>query len=189
MKLNKLDKLKQIFTLKRVAIFFMSIFLILFLAGGCSFKYMDWQYYKFKNLAEKESGVYIYDKALYDEVEYLRKQNGGIYHFNLVLKDGSELYKGILSNGYKIESNPSPSEGDIIATKYSRIYQFDFIRYQYFDSNKAKHIIAKVKGFYYAEYGLWLSGDEGAGFHWSRKRVVGGYLEKNIFDIGEKNDR
>lgn len=108
--------------------------------------------------------------------------------FNVILKDGTKLYEGILSNGYEIESKPSPYEKDIVKIKYSRISQFDFIRYQYFDSNKTRHIVAKVKGFYYIAYGLWLSGDEGNGFYWETKREIGGYLDENTFYIKEERN-
>lgn len=35
------------------------ILVIMFLVGGCLFKYFDPQYYEYKSLAEKESGIYI----------------------------------------------------------------------------------------------------------------------------------
>lgn len=38
------------------------ILVIMFLVGGCLFKYFDWQYYKCKSLAKKESGIYIVNK-------------------------------------------------------------------------------------------------------------------------------
>ena len=75
-------KLKQIFTIKRILISLISLFFILFFVGGCSFRLMDWQWYKFLQLVENESGIYVYDRKLYEEVELLRKKNGGIYHFN-----------------------------------------------------------------------------------------------------------
>ncbi|RDU60921.1 hypothetical protein CQA53_10530 [Helicobacter didelphidarum] len=144
---------------------------------------MDWQWYKFKELLENESGVYVYDEKLYKEVEILRKKNGGIYYFNLILPNGDILYKGILSNGYEVESNPSATKEDKIIKRYSRIGEYNFIRYQYHDSSHKRHIIAKVKGFKYVYYGLWLGGDEGGGFHWKTKKVGDYYLDNNIFYI------
>lgn len=62
-------QLKKIFTLKRFVVFLSSIFLILFFVGGCSFKYMDWQYYMTKNICKNASGYYIYDEKLYEEAQ------------------------------------------------------------------------------------------------------------------------
>lgn len=74
--------MKLISVFKKIIIVFAVVFVVLFYVGGYSFKYMDWQYYKFKKMIERESGIYIYDKALYDEIEYLRKEkNGGVYFF------------------------------------------------------------------------------------------------------------
>lgn len=99
------------------------------------------------------------------------------------MPDGSILYKGVLSNGYEIISSPSANEQDKITMRNSRIGEYNFIRYQYYDSSHKPHIIAKVKGFKYVYYGLWLGGDEGGGFSWKTKKVGDYYLDNNIFYI------
>ncbi|RDU59237.1 hypothetical protein CQA53_11585, partial [Helicobacter didelphidarum] len=61
-------KFKQIFTIKRILIFLISLCVILFFVGGCSFRYMDWQYYKFKDLGAKNGGGYVVEPELYEDI-------------------------------------------------------------------------------------------------------------------------
>ncbi|RDU59035.1 hypothetical protein CQA53_11675, partial [Helicobacter didelphidarum] len=42
----------------------------------------------------------------------------------------------------------------------------------YTDSNGVNHTIFYLRGFIYTEYGLWLHGDEGGGFHWDIEREL-----------------
>ncbi|MWV61704.1 hypothetical protein DCO58_08145 [Helicobacter saguini] len=159
-KQNLLLKLKQIFTLKRILKGLVSLFLILFFAGGCSFKYMDWQYYKFMWLMKNESGRYIYDEKLYNEIN----QNG---------------INTKLSNGYFVITN-SQEEFDIKIIN-SRLKEYKTFILYYIDSNGNKHIIMHNKNFSYFNYGLWFKGDEGAGFWLETEKVIGGYLPNNKF--------
>lgn len=62
-----MNVIKKYFTLKKVFIFFGLVFVVLFFAGGCSFKYMDWQYYKFKRLCKNNyNKINIYSKTYRD---------------------------------------------------------------------------------------------------------------------------
>ena len=97
-----MNRLKNIFTPKRVAIFFLSIFLILFFAGGCSFKYMDWQYYKFKSLCENEAGRIILNETLYEDYRnpnYKQHKPSDIYRGRIL-----EFSRGITYYDKKIIS-------------------------------------------------------------------------------------
>ncbi|RDU58931.1 hypothetical protein CQA53_11740, partial [Helicobacter didelphidarum] len=64
---NLLLKLKEIFTIKRILISLVSLFFILFFVGGCSFKYMDWQWYEYKQLC-LTAGEIIKESHKYDIV-------------------------------------------------------------------------------------------------------------------------
>lgn len=61
--------IKKYFALKRITIFLailFPIFSMLFFVGGCSFKYIDWQYYKFKELC-KGAGQINFNQQLYED--------------------------------------------------------------------------------------------------------------------------
>ena len=67
--------MKQYFTFKKITIFLailFPIFFILFLAGGCSFKLIDPQYYEFKRLCGN-AGKVIFGKPTkdYNNVKYI----------------------------------------------------------------------------------------------------------------------
>ena len=144
----KIINLREIFTIKRILISLISLFFILFFVGGCSFRLMDWQYYMARDMCKNESGYYIYDKKLYDEAEKI--------HWNSKLSNGYAL--GIVG-GYSLYEKDK-----IISTKYSRIIKYINYEYFYIDNNARKNIIYQGIDIGYHNYGLWLSGDEGAGF-------------------------
>lgn len=147
-------KLKQIFILKRILIYLVSLFFILFFVGGCSFRYMDWQWYKFKKLLENESGLYIFEQELHKEA----------------------MQRDMLSNGYGlIRENDEHNFSSID----SRLQEYRAFGKYFIDKNGDKHIISYARGFIYTDYGLWLHGDEGGGFHWDIERELGGFLTKN----------
>ena len=150
-----LNRLKSIFTLKRIAIFFLSIFLILFFAGGCSFKYMDWQFYKAEKMSDECSGTYIYDKALYEEAQ----------------KYGEKM----LSNGYPIEREPL-----LMDTRYSRIKIVGSNIY-FVDNNGTKHTIYQIRKYRQRYFKLYISGDEGGGFGLNTWRLYWLPNRHNVF--------
>lgn len=59
-----MTKIRQCFTF---LIILFPIFFILFLVGGCSFKYVDWQYYEFKRLCNTKAKRNIIDQGLYEK--------------------------------------------------------------------------------------------------------------------------
>ena len=142
------------------------ILAIMFLLSGCSFKYFDPQWYKFKSLVKKESGFYIYDKDLFQE--YNKK---GV--------------KNILSNGYDVKYNTD----ETIRQLDSRLTEYKRFEVYYIDSSGKEHIISYIKGFTYTHYGLWLKGDEGRGFYWETKETIDREAtSKNKFYMEEKNN-
>lgn len=165
----KTINLREIFTIKSILISLISLFFILFFVGGCSFKYMDWQYYKFKKLLENESGLYIFDRKLYEEVksinEYIELPN-------------KKYTLGLLSNGYELLYEVENQENKEVN---SRVYSYKDFMYFYYDEKCNKHYISYFLGFSYNIYGLWLVGDEGIGFYLKTEKQIGGYLKKNIF--------
>lgn len=215
-------KLKQIFTLKRIIAFLMSAFVVLFFVGGCSFKYMDWQYYVYEKLCDTAGGYYIYDNKLYDEILIVNQNRNNAYNnieFQIKNDKNSEWLKNkekyidiaIKTNEYlKYEKAVGNSDKDwfknraleiaqltfiydeidkkfpaklsndyfytlqsgyayhekekIITTKYSRIVKYIDYEYSYKDNSGNKNLITQGIEIGYHKYGLWLSGDEGAGF-------------------------
>ena len=92
-------RIKKYFTLKKVFIFFVVIFIVLFCAADFSMAFMDWQYYKAKYMNNRCSGIYIYDKDLYEEAK----------------KHGDKI--ATLSNGFPLELETLEMN-----TQYSRIW-------------------------------------------------------------------
>lgn len=62
---TKTINFKTIF--KKLTLFLLPVYLLLFLTGGCSYKYMDPQYYEFKSLCKDiDNKVIIYNKAYWE---------------------------------------------------------------------------------------------------------------------------
>lgn len=169
-------KLKQIFTLKRILKGLVSLFLILFFAGGCSFKYMDWQYYKFLRLLENKSGLYIFDKKLYEEIQGQNREFKEL--------PNGEYSLGFLSNGYEILYKYEDYDFKQV---YSRISTIKKHKKYVKDLYGAEYIVSFNKYYQYTTYSIILSGDEGGGFHFTTQRATP-YLEfeTNIFYMENK---
>ena len=134
-----MTRIKEYFTFKKIVIFFVAIFVVLFCAADFSTAFMDWQYYKAKYVNNKCSGIYIYDKDLYKEA----KEYG---------------YKiATLSNGFPIEI-----ESLLMDTQYSRI-KIEGINVFFIDNNGNKHIIYQVREYRQRYFRIYISGDEGNG--------------------------
>ncbi|MWV62177.1 hypothetical protein DCO58_05605 [Helicobacter saguini] len=58
----------------RIYRIFFSVFVAFFLSG-CTFYLFDTNYYKAKKIAKNYSGIYIFDKNLYDEITQIEAQN------------------------------------------------------------------------------------------------------------------
>lgn len=156
-----MNVIKKYFTLKKVFIFFVVIFMVLFCAADFSMAFMDWQYYKAKYMNNKCSGIYIYDKDLYEEIK----------------GDGDKI--AILSNGF-----PLKLETLEMNTQYSRIWILGR-NYFYIDESGNKHTIYQIRKYIQRYFRIYISGDEGGGlrlntrdFHWFQSKNYTFYIEE-----------
>ncbi|TLD78756.1 hypothetical protein LS81_010985 [Helicobacter trogontum] len=160
-----MNVIKKYFTLKRIVIFFGGIvFLILFLSGG-SFQFLNPQYYKFQYLMNTQSGFYILDEKLYRETK----------NREFRLLSNGEYSLGFASNGYEIfykyeQYDFQQVSSAITASKQHKRY--------YIDSMGVEHIISFEQKFRYTDYGIFLTGDEGAGFNLNIKQKLN-FLSKD----------
>ncbi|WP_215425128.1 hypothetical protein, partial [Campylobacter jejuni] len=140
-------------------------YLLLFLAGGCSYKYMDPQYYEFKKLCKDiDNKVVIYDKAYWEMYSDFTKRKPSIE--KRVKDDGYEYfyYKKLNEtfSYYNIKDiiNSKKQNGAIITVVYDKKYKetpepfASYIRYNYKNS------------------GIFLEGDEGAGLYFRYEEVL-----------------
>ena len=109
------------------------LFFIIFLAGGCSFKLIDPQYYEFRKLCKEKAGAIIYNIELFENYK-------------------STKWKSIKPN-------------DITNGRIRQFYREEV----YFDNI----LVKKHIGFIYMNYGLFLEGDEGAGFGLNYAQKIG----------------
>ncbi|RDU60382.1 hypothetical protein CQA53_10945 [Helicobacter didelphidarum] len=162
---NLLLKLKEIFTIKRILISLVSLFFILFFVGGCSFRLMDWQYYKFVKLCKKPNKAIIYNKNIYDlyikadkQINFYQGEKFYDKNTNQTFYVDSFLLKGRYVN--EISSSLSESRNIVYYNKQP-FYEYS--------------------SYWYKETGLFLSGDEGAGFIWKNNRTL--YCKENIIEV------
>uniref|UniRef100_UPI0016433403 hypothetical protein n=1 Tax=Campylobacter jejuni TaxID=197 RepID=UPI0016433403 len=150
---------------KKFTLFLLPIYLLLFLAGGCSYQYMDPQYYKFKSLCKDiDNKVVIYDKAYWEMYSDFTKRKLSIE--KRVKDDGYEYfyYKKLNEtfSYYDIKDiiNAKKQNGAIITVVYDKKYKetpepfASYIRYNYKNS------------------GIFLEGDEGAGLYFRYEEVL-----------------
>ena len=151
-----MNRLKNIFTPKRVAIFFLSIFLILFFAGGCSFKYMDWQYYKFKILCENVHN----EKVIYDDDYWEMLQK-----YRQAMRDNYTKYYYY----EKLDKNLSFQNWEEVLLKseigfgIGKLIKENFDQHYLDEEHNVK--IINYNRYIYINKGLWIGGDEGGGFY------------------------
>ncbi|BAM13256.1 hypothetical protein HCN_p17 (plasmid) [Helicobacter cinaedi PAGU611] len=156
-----MNVIKKYLTLKKVLVFFAVAFLVLFCAANFSTAFMDWQYYKAKYINNKCSGIYIYDKDLYEEAkEY-----------------GDKI--AILSNGFPIKRETLE-----VNTQYGRIWILGKNIF-YIDDSGNKHTIYQIREYIQRYFRIYLSGDEAAGlrlntrdFHWFQSKNHTFYIEE-----------
>lgn len=153
-----MNKLKSIFTLKRVIVFFLSIFFILFLGGGCSFKYINPQYYRFVKLCKDvDKKVVVYNKYYFDiikSIKDIKTDDRGCF-YNEELKQ--EICFGYFSSSHNsvvFKYNKFGLRKTIQKRHYKNIHYLDYIVYTY------------------TYYGLFLRGDEGVGFYWDTENTM-----------------
>ncbi|WP_181881914.1 hypothetical protein [Helicobacter sp. MIT 14-3879] len=142
------------YNLAQSLIFLLVIFISLFLSG-CSFKGIDPQYYEFKKLCENvDNEVTIYNK------------------------DYWEMYKDYVENRFKDSKVDSENKEYYYHKKLDkRIYPYDMKNILKTEQKKGNITILIYDKYYkdihyatytrynYKEKGLWLRGDEGAGWH------------------------
>ena len=150
-----MTKIRQYFTFLTILF---SIFFILFLVGGCSFKSIDPQYYKFKKLcANVDSQVEVYNQDYWEVIENRRKGNTriddkGEYYYN------KKLNKKIYFDFMKFKS---------INIKQKDIGGLTIATFKHFYDNT--HYATEVI-YSYTYRGIFLGGDEGGGFYWYYKK-------------------
>ncbi|RDU59583.1 hypothetical protein CQA53_11375 [Helicobacter didelphidarum] len=135
--------------MRMIYLIFGILVVILVFSGCVSTRFFDPQYYKFKRLVEKESGLYIVDPELNNE-----------------MRQPSFKSSDKLSNGYYVDAEDIQAKERID----SRITASWIQAWYFIDSQGKKHIISYWRLFTYKEHGLWLDGDEGRGFHWDTER-------------------
>lgn len=160
--------IKQYFTLKKITLFLtilLPIFFILFLAGGCSFKLIDPQYYRFLSLCKNvDSEVTIYNQDYFDIIKNsknIKTNDKGCFYSEKLEQEicfGGFAYSK--SNRVVIEYNKFGLKKSIQKRYYNDIHYLDYTLYVY------------------TYYGLFLRGDEGRGWHWETEDS----LECSIMD-------
>lgn len=148
---------------------------ILVFSGGNT-QFLDPQYYKLRKLENDTSGLYVLDEELDREAR--------------IIGVGK-----ILQNGYKVIYE---YEADIDKID-SRIKSGKHLIYSYIDGNGQKNTISYYLCYKYYTYGLWLIGDEGAGFRFkggdesvwlcNRDNVFYYDKETDTFIKKDKNDK
>ncbi|RDU59103.1 hypothetical protein [Helicobacter sp. MIT 14-3879] len=117
-------------------------FYLMLIMGGISFKGIDPQYYEFKKLCEKAENV-IYDEELYRI--YNKRRNMEKYY-------DEKTKKEYLMSDFEIEETYSNNITKRLKETEATLYY----------NNKP---FFKEKYYWFKYYGLFLSGDEGAGWH------------------------
>lgn len=149
--------IKQYFTLKKITLFLtilLPIFFILFLAGGCSFKLIDPQYYRFLSLCENvDSEVTIYNQDYWEMYKNrgegnTQTDNKGEYYYDKKL--GKKIYFDFMK--FKHINVEQKDIGGLTIAMFKDFY--DNIHY------------ATRTTYSYTYKGIFLGGDEGRGFYW-----------------------
>lgn len=168
-----MNVIKKYFTLKKVFIFFGLVFVVLFFAGGCSFKYMDWQYYKFKRLCKNNyNKINIYSKTYRDLQQRYREAMLNNRDIEVNAHNG---IKSFYDREMNLKVYPANWQENTINTQKVGFGIGDIIEkeidYYFVDSTK-KVRFANFKRFIYIEKGLWIKGDEGVGFYWDTENQL-----------------
>ncbi|MCI6313483.1 MAG: hypothetical protein MR591_06825 [Helicobacter sp.] len=119
------------------------ILVIMFLVGGCLFKYFDWQYYKCKSLAKKKV-EYIVNEKMY---EILTKKQGGVTF--------------VVDREYDfIESTNYGCIKSVVDEKYCFLDKINQETMMCDD----EYLVYYRKIFVYQNPDFWIMSDEGSGF-------------------------
>ncbi|ARJ56095.1 hypothetical protein [Campylobacter cuniculorum] len=123
---TKTINFKTIF--KNLALFLLPVYLLLFLAGGCSYKYMDPQYYEFESLCYLNAGKVLIGN----------EPKNFIYGDHIIHKQINKSIKEI---------------------SFQKFYNNQLVFYQ-------------NDTYLYDNYGIFLEGDEGAGFYFGYMEIL-----------------
>ncbi|GAB0174101.1 hypothetical protein NHP164001_21280 [Helicobacter trogontum] len=157
---------------------------VIALLNGCSFKYIDPQYYKYKNLVQSNSFV-LYDKQL--------KAIGDLYYNTKIAvtlemnKDGSiekATFQEYLSRIYQKESK---LKGYVCYNKeYPKENISSRIVHQRSDEicerDNNRYIYRIFHRYTFTEIGLFFGGDEGRGFYFRMTRDRANHGMYDIID-------
>ena len=154
--------------LKIAFIIFMVTFAVFLIMCGGSLQLLNPQWYKFRLLMKKESGLHICNKKLYKESLNLKLAElpNGKYHI------------GLSSEGYEMFYRYEPYDFEQVGIGIESRKQHK--RY-YVDSNGIERTISYYKDFRYTDIGFFIGGDEGAGIFIDFSAKSPFYHKNNIF--------
>ncbi|MDY5185712.1 hypothetical protein [Helicobacter trogontum] len=136
----------------------LGILVAMFLVSGCSLKYFDPQYYEFKRLCKEAKNV-IYDEELYRI--YKARYNKERYY-------DEKTQKEYLMSDFTITKTRIVNISDRLTINENTIFYKNIPFYKY-------------SSFWYDYKGLFLQGDEAAGFSWETKGTL--YCKDNIIEV------
>ena len=155
-------KYSQSFSLILPCFSLISYFMLIM--GGISFKSIDPQYYEFKRLCKKaEDEVTIYNEDYWEIIEKhsdIETNDRGCFY-------SQKLKQEICFGNFNYKSCTEFERGNLSKVKWELWY-----------SNI--HYATQI-GYNYKYFGLWLQGDEAAGWHWENKKTL--YCKDNLIEV------
>ncbi|WP_104717789.1 hypothetical protein [Helicobacter trogontum] len=137
---------------------------VIALLNGCSFKYIDPQYYEFKRLCKKEAQGIILNNILFNL--YLKaKQKISFYN-------GIKFYDEITKQEFLVDNFELKSRKNRDIS--NRLREFKNV---YYYKNEPFY---EFLSFSYNYKGLFLKGDEAAEWHWENERAL--YCKDHIIE-------
>ena len=101
-----------------------------------------------------------------------------VYVYNNIFNLGTYVYDKSMYN--EILSNKNIKGIELIQEENNFLnFKVHQNKFYYTDSKNNKYLVYKIVVFSYINYGLWLSGDEGAGFRWHFRESYGGFLKND----------
>ena len=157
---------------------FSLIFYFMLIMGGISFKSIDPQYYEFKRLCKNDK-INIYDEKYRNMQQRYREAMLNNRDIKANAHNGIESF---YDKEMDLEVYPMDWKESVINTQKVGFGIGDIIEkeidYWYIGKvNKVK--FANFKRYIYIEKGLWLRGDEGAGFYWKTENRLDCNAVKN----------
>ena len=148
------------YTSLKYALYFIFGILVIVSFNGCSFsfKLIDPQYYKFKRLCKEAKNV-IYDEELYRI--YKARYNKERYY-------DEKTQKEYLMSDFTITKTHIVNISDRLTINENTIFYKNIPFYKY-------------SSFWYDYTGLFLQGDEAAGFSWGTKGTL--YCKDNLIEV------